>query len=411
MADVDIADDVWSMPLGQINPAQPALMAADKLWPMFERLRKEDPVHYTADSDYGPFWSITRYADIRTISLDHETYSSAKGTAIADGTAGGGLKPSLIHMDPPEHDEQRRAINPGLSVANLKTLTPLIRERAAKILDALPIGEEFDWVDKVAVELTAMTLATLFDVPQEDRRKLVYWSDVILTTPGAGLVDTPEQKAAILEDLRAYFVDLWNRRVNAPPAGDLISMLAHNPATRDMSPDEYFGTVILLTTGGNETTRNSISGSLLGMNRFPDQHRKLRADPRLLPAMVSEAIRWQTPIGLVRRTATRDTEIGGKVIRNGDKVIAWYMSANRDGAVFEDAHSLDIERAQPRAHISFGYGIHHCVGNRLAELQLSIVWEEILKRFPEIIVTGEPSRSYSLQIRGYDRMPVTIPRR
>ena len=188
-------------------------------------------------------------------------------------------------------------------------------------------------------------------------------------------------------------------------------MLAHSPATRNMSPQEYFGMVILLTTGGNETTRNSISGSLLAFHRFPDQLRKLRADPRLLPAMVSEAIRWQTPISYTRRTATRDAEIGGKTIRKGDKVATWYVSANRDEAVYEDAHLLNIARPQPRSHISFGYGIHHCIGNRLAELQLTIVWEEMLKRFPEIIVTGEPKRTYSLQIRGYEDMTVLIPRR
>lgn len=404
-------DAVWSTPLDQLNPAQADVMSADASWPLFKRLRKEDPVHYTAESEYGPFWSITRYADVRTVAGDHETFSSSLGTTLTDGTAGGALAPSFIHMDPPDHDEKRRAINPALSTMNLKNLAPLIRERAGMILDNLPIGEEFNWVDKVSTELTAMTLATLLDVPQEDRRKIVYWSDVILATPGKGLVDTPEQKREILEELRAYFVDLWNERVNAEPAGDLISMLAHSPATRDMSPQEYFGMVVLLTTGGNETTRNSISGSLLAFHRFPDQLRKLRANPRLLPAMVSEAIRWQTPISYTRRTATRDAEVGSKTIRKGDKVATWYVSANRDEAVYKDGHLLDIERPQPRAHISFGYGIHHCVGNRLAELQLTIVWEEMLKRFPEIVVTDEPKRTYSLQIRGYEDMMVVIPRR
>ena len=404
-------DEAWSLPLDQLNPAQPDLMASDATGPMFDRLRKEDPVHYTAESDYGPFWSITRYADVRAVAENHETFSSSLGTTLTDGTAGGALAPSFINMDPPEHDEQRRSINPALSPAKMKVLAPLIRERAGRILDDLPIGEEFNWVDKVAVELTAMTLATLLDVPQEDRRRIVYWSDVILATPGKGLVDTQEQKQAILGDLRAYFVDLWNQRVNAEPGDDLISMLAHSRATRNMSPQEYFGMVILLTTGGNETTRNSISGSLLALHRFPDQFRKLRDNPRLLPAMVSEAIRWQTPISYTRRTATRDAEIGGKTIRKGEKVATWYVSANRDEAVYQQAEQLDIERQHPRAHISFGYGIHHCLGSRLAELQLSIVWEEMLRRFPEVIVTREPKRSYSLQIRGYEDMPVIIPRR
>ena len=406
-----VTDEVRSAPIELLNPASPELMTADAVGPIFARLRAEEPVHYTASSEYGPYWSITRYADIQAVASDHQSFSSALGTTLTDGTVGGALLPSFIHMDPPEHDEQRRSINPALSPAKMKVLAPLIRERAGRILDQLPIGEEFNWVDKVATELTGMTLATLLDVPQEDRRKLVYWSDVILATPGKGLVDTPEQKGRILEDLRAYFVDLWNQRVNAPPRDDLISMLAHGTATRNMSPQAYFGMVILLTTGGNETTRNSISGSLLAFHRFPDQLALLRANPGRLQAMVSEAIRWQTPISYTRRTATRDVEIGDKNIRKGEKVATWYVSANRDETVFRDADSLDIERRHPRAHISFGYGIHHCIGNRLAELQLSIVWEEMLKRFPEIIVTREPKRTYSLQIRGFEDMPVVIPRR
>ena len=404
-------DEAWSMPLEHLTPAQPALFEAEAVWPIFDRLRKESPVHYTAESDYGPYWSITRYADIVSVAVDHEGFSSAEGTALSDGTAGGALMPSFIHMDPPQHEERRRVVSPAIAPGNIQKLAPLIRERAGKILDDLPIGEPFNWVDRVSRELTAMTLATLFDVPQEDRSKLIYWSDVILATPGQGLVDTPEQKREILADLQAYFVDLWNRRVNTDPSEDLISMLAHNPATRDMSAAEYFGTVILLVTGGNETTRNSISGSLLALNQFPDQFRKLRENPGLLPAMVSEAIRWQTPISLTRRTATRDIAIGGKTIRKGDKVATWYVSANRDETVYEDPHSLNIERPRPRSHISFGFGIHRCVGNRLAELQLAIVWEEMLKRFPEIIVIGEPKRNYSIQIRGYEHMTAVIPRR
>ncbi len=416
MADGDalraaVNGQVWSMPLDQLNPAQPALFEADAMWPVFERLRKEDPVHHTAESEFGPYWSITRYADVMAVDIDHEAFSSADGVALPDGTAGGELLPSFIAMDPPTHDQQRKAVSPAVSPMSLQRLEPLIRERAGQILDDLPIGEEFDWVDRVSRELTAMTLATLFDVPQADRRKLTYWSDVVFATPGHGLVDSIEHKWQILREFEAYFVDLWNQRVNAPPGGDLISMLAHNLATRDMTPAQYFGNVILLTTGGNDTTRNTITGSLLAFNQYPDELRKLREDPDLLPGAMSEAIRWQTPVSLMRRRATRDVEVGGKAIRKGDKVAMWYISANRDEEMFEDPHRLIIDRPRPRSHISFGYGIHRCVGNRLAELQLSIVWQEILKRFPEIIVTGEPKRTHSIQIRGYEQLMAVIPRR
>ena len=213
---------------------------------------------------------------------------------------------------------------------NLQVLGPQIRERAGAILDSLPIGEEFDWVDLVSKELTAMTLATLFDMPQEHRRTLTYWSDVVTAAPGHGLIDTMEQKMAIFGEYHAYFTELWNQRVNAPPAGDLISMLAHNPATRDMAPREFFGNVVLLTVGGNDTTRNTISGSILALNQNPDQYAKLRADPSLIPSMVSETIRWQTPLAHMRRTALRDFEFRGKQIKKGDKVVMWYVSGNRD---------------------------------------------------------------------------------
>jgi cytochrome P450 len=403
-------DEAWSTPLEQLNPAQPALFEADAMWPVFERLRKEAPVHYAAESEHGPYWSITRYADIMSVDIDHEAFSSADGVALPDGTAGGELLQSFIAMDPPRHDQQRKVVSPAVAPINLRRLAPLIRERAGEILDDLPIGEEFDWVDKVSRELTAMTLATLFDVPQGDRRKLTYWSDVVFASPGHGLVESLEHKWEILGEFQAYFVDLWNRRVNAEPGGDLISMLAHSPVTREMTANEYFGNVILLTTGGNDTTRNTISGSLLASNLFPDEFRKLRENPDLLPSMVSEAIRWQTPVSLMRRRATRDVEIGGKTIAKGDKVAMWYISGNRDEALFEDPHRLIIERPRPRSHTAFGFGIHRCVGNRLAELQLTIIWEEMLKRFPEIIVTGEPKRTYSIQIRGYEQMSAIIPR-
>ena len=318
----------------------------------------------------------------------------------------------FIAMDPPKHDVQRKTVSPAVAPANLAILGPLIRERAAKILDGLPIGQEFDWVDKVSMELTAMTLATLFDMPQEDRRKLTYWSDVVTAVPGKSpLVDTIEQKMQIFIEYHAYFTGLWNQRVNAPPGGDLISMLAHGPETRNMEPREYFGNIVLLTVGGNDTTRNTITGSVLALNQNPDQYKKLRENPSLIPSMVSETIRWQTPLAHMRRIATQDYELGGKTIKKGDKVVMWYVSGNRDDEVIERPNDYIIDRARPRNHLSFGFGIHRCVGNRLAELQLQIIWEEILKRFPEIKVVEEPIRTYSSFVKGYESMKVIIPAR
>jgi cytochrome P450 len=296
-------------------------------------------------------------------------------------------------------------------------MEPIIRERAGEILDACPIGEEFDWVDKVSIELTTMTLATLFDFPWEDRRKLTRWSDVATAAPDSGIFSStdPEiaeqERRAELFECVDYFMRLWNERVNAPPKPDLISMLAHGEATKDMDRMEYLGNLILLIVGGNDTTRNTITGSVLALNQNPDQYARLKSDPSCIPAMVSETIRWQTPLAYMRRLATRDVELGGKTIRKGDKVAMWYVSGNRDEEVIERPNDYWIDRPRVRQHLSFGFGIHRCVGNRLAELQLKIIWEEILKRFPSIEVTGQPRRVLSSFVKGYETLPVVIPTR
>jgi len=421
MADGNLAnlaqarEETYALPLEKLDPAQPALFQADTMWPIFERLRAEDPVHYTAEHEFGPYWSITKYNDIMAVDTNHQQFSSdfmRGGITIAGGQANMDPLPMFIAMDPPKHDAQRKAVSPAVSPGALMNLEPLIRERAGTILDNLPIGEEFDWVDLVSKELTAMTLATLFDAPQEDRRRITYWSDVVTAAPmPGGLVESIEQKMQIFTEYHAYFTGLWNQKVNAPPQGDLISMLAHHPDTRNMEPREYFGNVVLLTVGGNDTTRNTISGSVLALNQNPDQYKKLRENPGLIPSMVSETIRWQTPLAHMRRTAVEDVEFQGKTIKAGDKVVMWYVSGNRDEEVIDNPNAYIIDRARPRTHISFGFGIHRCVGNRLAELQLKVIWEEILKRFPTIEVAGEPKRVYSSFVKGYERLPVVIPTR
>jgi len=404
-------EQAWSLPLETLNPAQPALFQADAMWPYFERLRKESPVHYTPQSEFGPYWSITKYNDIMAVDTNHQVFSSEGGITIATAPTEIGPLPMFIAMDPPKHDVQRKTVSPAVSPHSLALQEPQIRQWAGDILDGLPIGEEFDWVDKVSMELTAMMLANLFGAPQEDRRKLTYWSDVATAIPGGGLIDTIQQKVEIFTQYHGYFTNLWNQRVNAEPTNDLISMLAHGESTRNMEPREFFGNVVLLTVGGNDTTRNTISGSVLALNQNPDQYQKLRDNPDLIPNMVSETIRWQTPLAHMRRIAKQDIEFGGKTIREGDKVVMWYVSGNRDETVIDNPNAYLIDRERARQHLSFGFGIHRCVGNRLAELQLKIIWEEILKRFPEVKVVGEPKRSYSTFVKGYERLPVVIPSR
>jgi cytochrome P450 len=398
-------------PLEQLNPGRPDRFQNDTILPVFARLRREDPVHFTPQSEFGPYWSITRFNDIMAVDTNHEVFSSADGITLVDLEAlaeqervmgqrrrGAGF----ITMDEPEHGVHRKAVSPTVAPANIANMAPLVRERA---------GQPFDWVDLVSKELTAMTLATLFDFPFEDRRKLTYWSDMVTNRPGHGPVKSWEHKGQALFECFDTFTRLWNERLNGPPNIDLISMLTHDPRTREMSADQYAGTVILLIVGGNDTTRNTISGSIYALNKFPEQYRKLRANPELIPSMVSETIRWQTPLAHMARVATRDFELEGKTIRKGDKVVMWYLSGNRDETAIENPDAYIIDRERPRHHLSFGFGVHRCVGNRVAEMQLTIIWEEILKRFPAIELVGEPVRNYSSFVHGFETMQVVIPAR
>ncbi|MCF8469633.1 MAG: cytochrome P450 [Parvibaculum sp.] len=404
----------WSTPLEEIDVADPVLFQTNSMWPYFERLRKEAPVHYCAtNEEVGPYWSVTRYKDIMAVDTNHQVFSSEGGITLRNQDEDFKL-PMFIAMDPPKHDDQRKVVSPIVAPANLARLEDTIRARAGKILDELPENEPFNWVDRVSIELTTQMLATLFDFPFEERRKLTRWSDVATASTDSGIIDSEEQRRAELLECADYFLGLWNERVNLrEPGNDLISMLAHGEATRNMDKMEYLGNLILLIVGGNDTTRNSISGGLYALNQFPDQYTKLQANPAIIPNMIAEIIRWQTPLAHMRRTATQDAEIGGKTIRKGEKVAMWYVSGNRDDTVIENPNALVIDRERARQHLSFGFGIHRCVGNRLAEMQLRIVWEEILKRWPDqkIEVLEEPRRVYSSFVKGYEEMNVVVPKR
>jgi cytochrome P450 len=404
--------EVDTLPLAAFNVADPRLYQEDLWRPYFARLRREAPVHYCRESAYGPYWSVTKFKDIMTVEVNHEVYSSAGelGGIQVEDQPKDMSRPSFIRMDPPKHTQQRRVVAPIVATENLNHLEGTIRERTARVLDGLPRGETFDWVDRVSVELTTMMLATLFDFPFEDRRKLTWWSDVAVANVGAAdaPVHSEAERFAELKDMAEYMGRLWAERAAAPPKFDLLSMLAHGASTRDMPLLEFMGTLGLLIVGGNDTTRNTMSGAVLALQRHPDQWAKLRANPKLLPAFVQETIRWQTPVIHMRRTARMDAELGGQRIRAGDKVVMWYVSGNRDEEVIDDPEGFVIDRPRPRHHLSFGSGIHRCVGDRLAEVQLQILWEEVLKRDLAIEVVGEPVRAYSNFLRGIKSLPVQI---
>ena len=403
----------FSMPLEDIDPSDSLLFADDTIGHYFARLRRDAPVHRSHSPMFGDYWSVTSYDHIMAVDTNHQVFSSDwsnGGIAIQDRPLTERLQ-MFIAMDPPKHDVQRLAVSPIVAPGNLANMEGLIRERTRRVLDSLPRGETFDWVDTVSIELTTMMLATLFDFPFEDRRLLTWWSDIATTNPAidTSRVSSWEERQAELVKMAQYFTRLWNERVNAPPKTDLISMLAHGPATRNMPPLEFLGNLVLLIVGGNDTTRNSMTGGLLALSRYPEEWAKLRANPALVDSMVPEIIRWQTPLPHMRRTAVADIELGGQTIRKGDKVIMWYLSGNRDERMIADPERLIIDRPRPRQHLSFGFGIHRCVGNRLAELQLKILWQEILVRFESIEVLGEPTRIRSNFVRGYSKLMVRIP--
>ncbi len=408
---------VEEIALEDVNPFNAHLFRENRWAEVFERLRREDPVHFNELETAGRYWSVTKYDDIKTVSSDWQTFSSAHGMTLGFRV---GTEvpmemrfgpPPFISQDPPRHDEQRKTVQPAVAPRNLKKLEPLIRERTIRVLDSLPSGETFDWVDTVSIELTTLMLASLFDFPMEDRRKLTRWSDVVFAIPEpGGVVESGPQKREELMECAQYFAGLWEER-RKNPGDDLVTMLVHGEATKHMSALDHLGNLLLLIVGGNDTTRNTMSGSVYALNRFPEQYDKLVADPGLVPKFVPEIIRWQTPLSYMRRTATRDCELAGRKIHKHDQLLMWYVSGNRDEDVFDDPDALDIERHNARVHLSFGYGIHFCMGSRLAELQVRVLWEEILQRFERIEVQDEPSRSFSSFVKGYTHLPVKITRK
>ncbi|MEE4382287.1 MAG: cytochrome P450 [Pseudomonadales bacterium] len=409
-----VLEDPWSVPLEELNVIDGRLFQRGLHWEHFRRLRAEDPVHFNELPRIGRYWSVTKFDDILAIDKDHKRFSSAHGIALgpavdADPFPGALPITNFIAMDPPKHDVQRATVQGVVAPRNLAKLEATIRARTERVLDELPVGETFDWVDRVSIELTTMMLATLFDFPFEERRRLTRWSDVATAPPGTGIVDSMEQRRAELLECLACFTEIWNERVKwDEPGDDLISMLAHGENTKHMQPFEFLGNLILLIVGGNDTTRNSMSAGVLALNRNPAEYDKLRADPSLIPNMVPEIIRWHTPLPYMRRTANEDVELRGKTIRKDDQVLMWYVSGNRDDEVIPDPDAFRIDRPNARHHLSFGFGIHRCMGNRLAEQQLRILWEEITKRFHTVEVVGPEERLNSSFVHGITKLPVRV---
>lgn len=408
--------DVSTLELAEIDVSNPFLYKQKKWQSYFQRLRDEAPVHYQAKSPFGAFWSVTRYEDIVFVDKNHELFSAEPVIAIGNAPAGLNVE-MFIAMDPPKHDVQRQAVQDVVAPKNLKELEGLIRSRVQEVLDQLPVGQPFDWVEHVSIELTARMLATLLDFPYQQRHQLVYWSDLIAGSVEStgGTTDDMDEMFLGAADMAKQFSALWHRKAaqkaaGAPMGYDLISLMQSNAATQDLirRPMEFMGNLALLIVGGNDTTRNSMTGGVYALSLFPNEFVKLKNNPSLIPNMVSEIIRWQTPLAYMRRIAKQDVELGGQTIKKGDKVVMWYVSGNRDERAIERPDELIIDRKGARNHLSFGFGVHRCMGNRLAEMQLRILWEELLQRFEQIEVLGDPEIVQSNFVRGYAKMMVRL---
>ena len=406
------------LPLSQIDLSRPELYASEDVLETFKRLREEDPVHYCADGQFGSFWSITRYEDIIAVDTNHKVFSSSDalgGVQIDDNVVRPPVEgveiSSFITKDQPHHGPIRKSVQPIAAPQGLDSFKDLIWERTNNVLDSLPEDEEFDWVEAVSVNLTTQMLATLFDFPFEEREKLTYWSDVATSTEGSDHFPGHEKRVEILMECLEYFTRLRKARANGPAKFDFISMMARDENTKDMDAMNFLGNVLLLIIGGNDTTRNSMSASINAWNKFPEEFAKLREDPSLIDKMVAEVIRWQTPLSHMRRTALEDIELGGKLIKKGDKVVMWYYSGNHDEDVFDHPRQVRFDRENGNRHLSFGFGIHRCMGLRVAELQLRTLWQLILEKFESIELVSEPRRLKSNFVNGYTKMKVRVKRR
>ena len=397
--------------LNPVDVSANALYVDDTWRAPFAQLRAEAPVSWREDSPFGGYWSVATHALVQEVEVHPELYSSRwdlGNITIADAV-GGSEFPNFIAQDPPIHTAQRKVIAPAFSPSQIVKLEAQVRARTSELFAGLPRGATFDWVERVSIPLTLGMLCILFDFPFEEWRDIKRWSDYASGVSADNLNDEyrAEFLAQMTEMLARFDRELDARRA-LPPSDDLLSRMVHSEAMGNMDVMERIANIALLIVGGNDTTRNSMSALVEAFDRYPGELERLRADPSLIPNAAQEIIRWQSPVTHMRRTALSPTELGGQAIAAGDKVVLWYISANRDEGVFADAEKFDVGRTNARRHLGFGHGIHRCVGARLAEVQLAAVIEQIAALGAAVVPQGPPTRLASPFLHGFTAMPVQI---
>jgi cytochrome P450 len=380
----------------------PSFWAGDP-YPAFAELRATDPVHrYTGEA--GELWAITRHADVLSISKDPATFCSGQGVLLTDITRPVLSADSILYLDPPQHSKHRKLVSPSLSVRRVAELEDRVRAIVTELLDALDPSAVVDAVEAISIPLPLMVIAELVGVPRSDLADFRRWSDAMIDAAS----DFTDEALALAAELFGY-IDAVVQQRHAEPRDDLVSVLAHGSVDGEAVSDLDINMFVLtLLVAGNETTRTLISNSLDALAHHPDQRRIMAAGPAAIPTAVEELLRWEAPIMSFGRTATRDTEVSGTPIAEGDFVLLCYQSANRDEAVFgPTADQLDVTRS-PNPHTSFGYAEHYCLGAGLARLEAKVLFEELLARWPAYELAGPIERLPSRLARGVLHLPVVL---
>jgi cholest-4-en-3-one 26-monooxygenase len=371
-------------------------------FPQYARLRDEAPVAW---NDTKGFWAVSRWDDVMAVSTDPETFCSGRGILVMEIGASYDSPPTMMHTDPPEHTVYRKLVQPGFAPGRMRALEDDVRRRAKPLVDTIEPGRPADFVETVAVPFPLYIISALLGMPDEDWQRFFEWSEAVI--PGA--TDwTEEKRAALQADMHETLLATTVAR-RADPRDDLISVLAQVEIEgRRLSDAELTMFLVQLLVAGNETTRNMISGGLVALADRPADWNRLRGDRSLVPTAVEEMLRWTSPVVSFMRTATRDTDLGGQAMGEGDPVLMLYASANRDERQFgPTADRFDIGRT-PNQHVAFGFGTHFCIGATLARIEALVLLEELLERFETVERAGDVERSHSAVIAGVKHAPLVF---